>query len=285
VTGDTRGGATDAPAGIRVVYSDLDGTMVGPFGCFVRAADGSLTTEPAEALVELLGAGIQLVLVSGRTRAQLVEAARIFGADGYVAEMGAILGWDHARRTQVLTGEAPPELAGSLVAALHRVGLVDAFLSRYAGRLEYHAPWHAGHETDVMVHGSVDVDEVSAWLVEAGFPWLVLVDNGRLPHVEMPAVSGPVHVYHLMARGISKGRGVAADLARRGLTAAEAVAVGDSLSDLDMAGAVGRFFLVGNGAEVDGVREAAAALPNVTVCAGQVGTGWAEAARWAATHA
>lgn len=269
---------------IRVVYTDLDGTMVGPFGCFVRAADGTLTTEPAEALVALLAAGIDLVLVSGRTRAQLTEAARIFGADGFVAEMGAIRGWDHGRRTEVDTGQAPPEVSGPLVPALRDAGLVDAFMARYAGRLEYHAPWHAGHETDVMVHGAVDVDEVDGWLAAEGFGWLTLVDNGRLPHVEMPGVDGPLHVYHLMARGISKGRGVAADLARRGLTAAEAVAIGDSLSDLEMAGAVGRFFLVANGADVDGVRQAAAALPNVRVCRDSVGLGWAEAARWAAAH-
>lgn len=269
---------------VRVLYSDLDGTMVGPFGCFVRAADGSLTTEPARALVELLAADVELVLVSGRTQAQLVEAARIFGADGFVAEMGAILGWDRCRRTQLLAGDAPPEFAGPLVAALHRAGLVDAFLGRYAGRLEYHAPWHAGHETDVMVHGQVDADEVGAWLAGQGFPWLVLVDNGRLPHVEMPSVTGPVHVYHLMARGISKGRGVAADLARRGLAPENAVAVGDSLSDLEMSSAVGQFFLVANGATSHDVRAAASTRPNVTVCDGTVGAGWSEAARWCAAH-
>lgn len=270
---------------VRVVYSDLDGTMVGPFGCFVRASDGSLTTEPTKALVALLAAGVELVLVSGRTRAQLVEAARIFGADGYVAEMGAILGYDHCRRSELVRGQRPASVEGPLVPALERSGLVGAFLARYAGRLEYHSPWHAGHETDVMVHGSVDVSEVNDWLAASGCPWLVLVDNGRLPHVTMASVPGPVHVYHLMARGISKATGVSADLARRGLTAAHAVAVGDSLSDLEMARVVGRFFLVANGADVDGVREAAAGLANVTVCSGTVGTGWAEAARWAAGHA
>lgn len=276
---------TPPPPPVRVLYSDLDGTMVGPFGCFVRAADGTLTADPAHALTELLGSGVDLVLVSGRTRAQLVEAARIFGADGYVAEMGAILGWDRSRRSRLLPGEAPAEWAGPLVAALRREGLVDAFLARYDGRLEFHAPWHEGHETDVMVHGRVDVQEVGDWLASQGFPWLVLVDNGRLPHVEMPSVTGPVHVYHLMARGISKGRGIEADLARRGLTAAHAVAVGDSLSDLEMADVVGRFFLVANGAETEAVRAAAAAKPTVTLCSGSVGAGWAEAARWAAAHA
>ena len=274
-----------APPAVRVVYSDLDGTMVGPFGCFVRSADGALTTEPAEALVALLGAGVELVLVSGRTRPQLEEAARIFGADGYVAEMGAIVGWDGGRRSQLVAGDAPPEFAGPLVAQLEALGLVDALLARAAGRLEHHAPWHAGHETDVMLRGKVDVPDVNAWLAATGYPWLVLVDNGRLPLREMPGVSETPHIYHLMSRGISKARGIRSDLDRRGLTAEHAVAIGDSLSDLGMAPQVRRLFLVANGAEAADVRDAAAALPNVTTCAGSVGLGWAEAARWAAAHA
>jgi hydroxymethylpyrimidine pyrophosphatase-like HAD family hydrolase len=67
------------------MYSDLDGTMVGPGGCFVRDSAGTLTMEPTRALIELLDAGIELVLVSGRTRAQLQEDRRIFGAEGFIA--------------------------------------------------------------------------------------------------------------------------------------------------------------------------------------------------------
>jgi hypothetical protein len=262
--------------------------MVGPGGSFVRAADGSLTNEPAKALVSMLAAGVDLVLVSGRTRAQLQEAARIFGADGYIAEMGAIVGWgvsyDAEQRSAMLPGLAPPEFSGPLVAQLEAAGLVDLLLARYAGRLEHHAPWHLGHETDVMLHGQVDVAEVDQWLADAGYAWLTCVDNGRLPGVSLPTVPGPIHVYHLMARGISKGHGVAADLDRRGRTSAEAVAVGDSLSDLEMAAVVSRLFLVGNGAAVPAIRQAAQALPNVTICEEGVGLGWAQAARWAAAH-
>ncbi len=264
----------------RILYSDLDGTMVGPGGCFVRAADGSTTREPTDALIALHEADVALSLVSGRTRAQLQEAARIFGADGFIAEMGAIVGWDHGRRSSMLNGQTPPEFSGPLVAQLESLGLVDALLVEYEGRLEHHAPWHLGHETDVMMHGRVDVDVVNKWLVERGYGWLVLVDNGRLGSTVMDGLDGPPHIYHLLARGISKGIGVAADLERRGLTASDAVAVGDSLSDLEMAPCVERFFLVSNGADVPDIRAAAEALPNVTICDGPLGAGWAQAARF-----
>ena len=269
----------------RILYSDLDGTMVGRGGSFFRGREfGSTTLEPAEALVALHRADVVLSLVSGRTRAQLQEAARIFGADGFIAEMGAIIGWDRGRRSALLPGEAPPEFGGPLVAQLESVGLVDDLLATFDGRLEHHAPWHLGHETDVMLHGIVDVDAVNTWLADRGFPWLVLVDNGRLTDTVMAGIDERPHIYHLMARGLSKGLAIAVDLDRRGLTASDAVAVGDSLSDLVMAQYVDRFFLVSNGAEVPSIRAAAEALPNVTICREPLGAGWAEAAHYCASR-
>lgn len=251
---------------VRVIYSDLDGTMVGPGGSFWHAEDRTLSLEPARALLELHQAGVALVLVSGRTRAQLVEASAIFGADGFVAELGALLAWDRGQTVQTLPSAAPPPLTRVpdevLAAVLDRFDLV------------LYAPWHEGHEVDVLLRGEVDVTVVEAFLAEQGCDWLRLRDNGRLPDR-----AGGGHVYHLLPDGISKGHAVAADLARRGLTAAEAMAIGDSLSDLAMAEHVGRVWVTANGARLPAVAAAAAALPQATVTAEAVGLGWVEAVR------
>lgn len=254
-----------------IVYSDLDGTMVGPRGCFFRAADRSVTVEPARALTDFLAADGTLVLVSGRSRPQLQEAALIFGADGFVAELGAIVARDAGREVDLLPTDGPPA----------DDALVEAMLADFAGRLEYHEPWHLGHEVDVMLRGSVSGDEARAWLDGHGCTGLELRDNGVLPPrrrgTTLGALDGPTRVYHLVPSGVSKGAGVAFDLARRGLTAADAVAVGDSVSDLAMAPYVSRFFLVANGrAHLPGDLP-----PNVTVTDGEVGLGWSEAIRWA----
>jgi hydroxymethylpyrimidine pyrophosphatase-like HAD family hydrolase len=272
----------------KIVYTDLDGTMVGPGGNFFRTVDGSLTDEPVRALLELHRAGVALVLVSGRTRPQLVEAARIFGADGFVAELGALVGWDGGRSTEVLTGAMPAEHAGRLpLAVMQAGGLPEALFERWPGRLQWHAPWHTGHEADAMVRGLVDVAEVEAWLAGHGWGWLRLRDNGVLSaRREWPGLAAearPPHVYHLMPDGLSKGAAVGWDLARRGLSPADAVAVGDSASDLTMAAEVGRTWLVANGAAAPHmgplVAGARAAGVDVRVAAGAVGLGWAEAVR------
>lgn len=266
--------------GIRVVYSDLDGTMVGPGGSFFRTEGGGLTLEPAAVLLRLHEAGIPLVLVSGRTRAQLVEASRIFGADGFIAELGAVIGWDAGRSSEVLAGEMPASYAGTPVEVMDSLAVVPMLLERYAGRLEYHSPWHVGHEVDVMLRGRVDVGEAQHWLAGRGLTWLRLRDNGVLPArrpTTLDPSATPAHVYHLMPAGISKGRAVARDLARRGLTAADALAIGDSASDLDMAAYVERLWLTANGARQPHMRELTAVLDNVRVTREAVGLGWAEA--------
>jgi phosphoserine phosphatase len=82
-----------------------------------------------------------------------------------------------------------------------------------------------------------------------------------------------------MPRGISKGLAVASDLRRRGIDPGDSVAIGDSVSDLEMAPAVGRLWITANGAAVEGMAERLAAVPNVTVTAAPLGDGWAQAVR------
>ncbi len=260
---------------MKVLYTDLDGTMVGPYGNFFAAQDRTPTLAPARALLELHRAGVALVLVSGRTRAQLQEAGLIFGADGFVAELGALVGWDRGRSVRVLPGAVPAEFAGRPpIEVMASLGLPDALFARWPG-LEWHAPWHAGHEADAMLRGHVDVPEVDGWLAGQGWDWLKLRDNGVLPGPEAR------HIYHLMPDGLSKGGAVGWDLARRGLSAADAVAVGDSASDLGMAPYVRTMWVTANGAAAPHLTPLLAAARDagrdVRVTAEPVGVGWAEA--------
>jgi hydroxymethylpyrimidine pyrophosphatase-like HAD family hydrolase len=271
----------------RIVYTDLDGTMVGPRGSFWHTAGRDLTDGPAGALLGLHRAGVPLVLVSGRTFELVVEAARIFAADGAIAELGATISWDGGRGVHRLTGEMPAEHAGRTpMEVLLEDGVVQRLFDEHPGRLEWHAPWHSTHTTDALLRGHVDPLAVDAWLAQQGLGWLTLKDNGALPATLRPGsgtvldpADGPPRIYHLMPRGISKGLAIAWDLERRGIAPADAIAIGDSVSDLEMAPAVGRLWITANGAAVDGMAELLAAVPNAVVTEGAMGEGWAEAVR------
>jgi HAD superfamily hydrolase (TIGR01484 family) len=268
---------------VRIVYTDLDGTMVGPRGSFWHTAGRELTADPAAALLELHRAGVTLVLVSGRTFEQVVEAARIFAADGAIAELGATIAWDGGRELHRLGGELPAEYGDRTpMAVMAELGIVAQLFAAHPGRLEWHAPWHATHETDALLRGRVDPLAVDAWLADQGLAWLTLKDNGALPpraRTTLDDDPSPARIYHLMPRGITKGAAIAWDLQRRGLTPADAIAIGDSVSDLEMAPAVGRLWITANGAAVDGMGARIDAVPNVRVTDGAMGEGWAQAVR------
>jgi hydroxymethylpyrimidine pyrophosphatase-like HAD family hydrolase len=240
-----------------------------------------MTAQPAAALLELHRAGVPLVLVSGRTPMQLLEAARIFAADGMIAELGSLVAWNGGRETHLLAGALPEQYAGRApVEVMAELGVVDALFARHPGRLEWHAPWHADHSADALLRGLVDPAEVDAELAELGAGWLTLHDNGAIPasrRMTLAAEALPPRVYHLMPRGITKGAAIAWDLRRRGIDPADAVAIGDSVSDLEMASAVGRLWIIANGAATDGMAQRLAALPGVAVTDAPMGDGWAQA--------
>jgi hypothetical protein len=182
-----------------------------------------------------------------------------------------------------MRGEMPEDFADRTpMDVMAELGVVEELFAEHPGRLEWHAPWHSTHDADALLRGRVDPLAVDAWLAERGLGWLTLKDNGALPLTTRMTLDPdplPPRVYHLMPRGISKGAAVAWDLERRGLTPDDAVAIGDSVSDLEMAPAVGRLFITANGAAVDGMARLMDAVPNVIATDGAMGEGWAQAVR------
>ncbi|HEX9235233.1 MAG TPA: HAD hydrolase family protein, partial [Actinomycetota bacterium] len=236
---------------VRRVYADLDGTLLGPGGSLFAHPDG-VTGEPAEALVALAQAGIDLVLVSGRTRDQVREVARAVGAAGYVAEVGGQVvnreGWGEAvTRLRGAFGAAP----GTPYEAIQRTGAAGLLLTAFPGRLEPHTPWSdVPRECSVLLRGNVNAQEADDVLDRSGYGWLEVLDNGIIsaPPGRYPGLeTDEVHVYHLVPKGVSKAGAIAVDRERVGLGPDGCIAVGDSATDLAAAGEVGAVFLVANG--------------------------------------
>ena len=66
---------------IRCVYTDLDGTLLGQGASLFRTAEGDFTLLAARALEACHRAGVEVVIKSGRRRAQVMEDARLLGPD------------------------------------------------------------------------------------------------------------------------------------------------------------------------------------------------------------
>jgi hydroxymethylpyrimidine pyrophosphatase-like HAD family hydrolase len=254
----------------RVLFSDVDGTLVGRGGSLLADLDGGLTLRAAEALIAARRAGLEVVLVSGRTRAQLFEACRLLGLRDAIGELGTVLLRDG--KAELQWGQTPRELGATPAEALERSGALETVLEKFAGRIESHTPWHQGRQGTALLRGQVEAADVDAVLRAQGFGWAHLEDNGRLrgsyPHLG----AGQTHAFHLLPAGVSKAATAAAYLAGRGMAAASAAAVGDGPADLQIADAVGAMFLVANGAwaaERDPARQ-------VIVTPSSAGDGFAE---------
>ena len=241
-----------------------------------RDAEHRPTNLGARAIEACLRADVELVLMSGRGRRSLSEDARLFGQTSYIYEAGACVVLDGEEHW--LTGELQPG-GVSIHDQITATGGPALLLEHYAGRLEYHDPWHAGREVSHLFRGLVDAFEATALLHERGITGLRLVDNGAV-HRRSPALADlpAVRAYHLVPEAASKANGVAFHLRARGYGREEAFAIGDSREDLSCAPQVGTFWLVANAVERDpSIREAMAQYDNVRVAEEPYGAGVYEA--------
>jgi len=261
---------------LRCLYTDLDGTLLGRFGSLFADADGNFSRSQALLLEACSRAGVEVVVMSGRREAQVLSDSRLMGQSSYIYEAGCGMVIDRERSYLTGAGWVPDE-RGDPAARIIASGIPDLLFERFAGRLEWHAPWHEGRVLSLLFRGKVDVDDANELV--AGHPdgdGLRFLDNGAIGRA-MEGID-VAHAYHLVPGGASKGRAVGAHMRARGYAAEECIAAGDSIEDLGAAEHVSRFFCVANGPERDaGLRAALGGFDNVTVTDGRMGDGVYEA--------
>jgi hydroxymethylpyrimidine pyrophosphatase-like HAD family hydrolase len=236
---------------VRCLYVDLDGTLLGRGASLLHDGEGVPTMLGVRAMEACLRAGVEVVIMSGRRRAQVSEPARLLGQRSYAFEIGSGLVLDG--ELVWLTDGMVPDETGTIHDQVAAAGAPALLLERFAGRLEEHDPWNTGREVTHVLRGDIDADIADLVLGEHGFEHLKLVDNGILG-MTSPTLDrdvGPLHGYHLLPRAASKAGAVAAHMRARAYAPEDVIAVGDSREDLGAAGVVGTFWLVANALEHD----------------------------------
>ena len=198
------------------------------------------------------------------------------GQTSYIYEAGCAFAIDG--ETTLLTGDLVPDEDGTVYEKIEQRGIPKMLFEHYEGRLEYHAPWHHGRVLSHLFRGKVDVEDANRLLARGG---------PRRPAAARQRRDRPRDGRRRRARPtpttwspsmVSKANAVAAHARARGYDPADCIAVGDSVEDLEVAAAVGRFFVVANGPERDpGLRAALAGWDNATVTEGAMGDGFYEA--------
>jgi hydroxymethylpyrimidine pyrophosphatase-like HAD family hydrolase len=261
-------------APLDCVYVDLDGTLLGRDGSLLHDGDGAFSLLGVRALEACARAGAEVVLFSGRRRANVEGPARLLGHRAFIYEAGAGLVVDG--ELEYLTGGLVPVDGRSIHDQITESGAPALLLERYSGRLEYHDPWHLGRDISHLFRGEVDAFEADALLAEHGHGNLRLVDNGGIQPRSMGIAVERPRAYHLVPREASKARAVARHQQARGYPSEACIAIGDSREDLGAAETVATFWLVANGLTRD-PSIAQALTPNSRVCEEGFGAGVYEA--------
>ena len=258
---------------LRCVYTDLDGTMLGKGASLLRDAEGNFSTLAIRALEACHRAGVEVVIQSGRRKAQVYEDARLIGQPSYIYEMGS--GFVDGDDEVYVTGsfEVGEETVHDQI---ERAGAPRLLMETFPGRIEPHAPWHTDRLFTHLLRGQVPLSEVEALFAERELD-VRLVDNGITERRSPELIADEVHVYHLIPAAAGKGNAVAAHMRRRGLAPDEVIGIGDSRGDLELADVVGRFFLVSNALDKDPVLASVALGQNVTVTEEPMTAGFYEA--------
>jgi hypothetical protein len=261
---------------LRCVYTDLDGTMLGQGASLLRDAEGNFSLLAIRALEACHRAGVEVVIKSGRRKAQVYEDARLIGQRSYIYEMGCGLvdGPDEV----FLTGDLQPRADASVYEQIERSGAPRLLIDTYPGLIEHHSPWHTDRQFSHLFRGDVDLDGVHALFAGHGHGDLRLVDNGVTGRRSESLTPETLHTYHLIPRAAGKANAVATHMRRRELAREDTIAIGDSRGDLEVAPVVGRFFLVANGLYRDpDIRDAIPPGAEVTVTEEPMTAGFYEA--------
>jgi hydroxymethylpyrimidine pyrophosphatase-like HAD family hydrolase len=278
--------ALAALAHVEVLYTDLDGTMLARGGSVLADGAGEPSTRVVEAIVAVNRAGLRVVPVSGRTRLQLTELTRLMGWRDFIAEAGCVRVHDVGLpTTRVIydTGVWPDSMTDGATPyeIIRDAGAIDALQRTFPGQIEYHTPWHRHREGSHLLRGCLDLADARAVLGTLDLP-VGILDNGIVHPAEhgLACFDAPIHAYHLVPEGVTKAQSISDDLASRGMPAEKAAAVGDSVTDLEMATATGVMVLVGNAFDSPSVRAELETgdYSNVVAACCPRGDGWVELA-------
>jgi hypothetical protein len=260
----------------RALYVDLDGTLLGRGASLLHDGEGNVSLEGVRAVQACLRAGVEVVLMSGRRSAQVLEDARLLGQSSFIFEAGACVvldGEEHWLTGDLLPGEQ------TISEQIEAAGAPALLLERYAGRLEYHEPWHLQREVSHLFRGLVDAREADELLAASGHENLRLVDNGVVNRRSAALAELPhVRAYHLVPKSASKAAAVAFHRQARGYAREETFGAGDSREDLACAAHVRELWMVANAVQRDpSLREDIARHENVRIAEAGHGAGVYEA--------
>jgi hydroxymethylpyrimidine pyrophosphatase-like HAD family hydrolase len=271
-----KNGITD----LKVIYTDLDGTLFNDQGCKVRDAKGKYYFEALKLLEDIDKKGWDLVLVSGRNKFALRYNAQMIGTKNYIAEFGSELVYNLGKEVHVTFDNSRNNI-DLTYEGKDLIKIIDLLKKEFPNKIEGKLEWAMHRSFNALFLGEIDLDKGNRLLRENGFGELILLDNGFSNLFQVDLDIERLHIYNLMPEGVTKANGVRLDKKLRGFKDENCIAIGDSLEDLKMASEVKYFFLMKNALEhEDELETELEKYNNVFITDGTMNRGWFEIMSW-----
>jgi len=261
---------------LKVIYTDLDGTLFNDRGCIIKDEKDDYYFEAVELLPEIARKNWDVVLVSGRNKFQLRYNAQIIGLKNYIAELGSELVYNLGKEVYA-TFDRQKIKYDLTYEGKDLIKIIELFKKNFPDKIESKMEWSRYRSHTVLFFGEINLDFANKLLKKEGYGELVMVDNGLSSLVELGLDIERLHIYNLMPEGVDKAKGIKLDKKIRNFDINNCIALGDSLEDLKMAGEVKYFFLMGNALErKEMILDELDKYNNVYVTDGVMNKSWAE---------
>jgi len=238
---------------VRLVASDLDGTLLRP--------DGTVSQRTRAAIGQVLAAGITFVVVSGRPSRSVREIAARAGLRGLAICANGALVYDLDADVVVAATPLAAAVGRRLVTELAAALPGAVFASETEDRFQSQCGWGWG----LAAGDGVEVDDplglVAAPVVKLLVrhperPFAELVERARAVAGDDAVVTwSGVGLAEISAAGVTKAYALDQVCRRLGIAPAQVVALGDMPNDLPMLAWAGRSVAVAN-ADLDVLRAA-----------------------------
>lgn len=261
---------------LKVIYSDLDGTLLNDRGCIIKDHKSDYYFEAVKLLPQAVEKNWDIVLVSGRNKFQLRYNAQIIGLKNYIAELGAELVYDLGKEVHV-TFDSRKVKYELTYGGKDLIRITELFKKNFPGKIESRMDWSRNRSYNVLFFGEINLEKANKLLKDEGYQGLVMIDNGFSSLMELELGIEKLHIYNLMPFGVNKASGIKLDKKIRNFDTQNCIALGDSPEDLKMADEVKYFFLMQNALEhkeilLDELRK----HDNVFITNGVMNKGWVE---------
>jgi len=276
---------------IKILYTDIDGTVLGKRGCLLVDGNNQPSATTAQTIVEVnLSPDFEVVPCTGRSVTQLIEISRLCGWNDFIGEAGAVRSYWHADKgvrenvydTPSWSAELRERASGDTTPLdiINASGAMEALFAAFPGQIEYHSPWNVNRQATNVLRGRVDAAKANVLFANLEIP-ITLIENGVIAPSAHTLIesSEPIRAYHLTPTGATKGFAIRADLARRSLRKDEALMVGDGMADLECGPEVAAIFMLQNSLRSPHMKDALISMPNAYLTEGSQGDGWTELVR------